>query len=358
MKLKKLLIPAVLLFLVGGAAKICDTVFNTLGEGFFLSSQACNLTLAAAFLVLYVLAFALSIADRKKSFKTVPTKSMICGVFGFIASVALIGGSVVRILSGGTDNLVESITGIIAGFLLLYESCISFTGMNGMRKMPVAALILPVWGCIRFIMLFVDYTQKSLKATELFDIVAIGFMVMFLFYQSMFFAGINNRLAVRKAVVYGSVFIMLGILLEEVYRRIREKCGIKEKMVTWRLFRILRTFVVISFGRYFSHASGLRHALAMLGRTFQNWRDISFITNGTLLKLGLNTANWIALAVCLLMLLYVDYVHEKGVSLRVVFARQALVFRWLIYIAAVLAILIFGIYGPEYNAASFIYQQF
>ena len=115
MKPKKLLIPAVLLFLVGGAAKICDTVFNTLGEGFFLSSQACNLTLAAAFLVLYVLAFALSIADRKKSFKTVPTKSMICGVFGFIASVALIGGSVVRILSGGTDNLVESIIGIIAG---------------------------------------------------------------------------------------------------------------------------------------------------------------------------------------------------------------------------------------------------
>lgn len=158
--------------------------------------------------------------------------------------------------------------------------------------------------------------------------------------------------------VWNGVFIMLGILLEEVYRRIREKCGIKEKMVTWRLFRILRTFVVISFGRYFSHASGLRHALAMLGRTFQNWRDISFITNGTLLKLGLNTANWIALAACLLMLLYVDYVHEKGVSLRVVFARQALVFRWLIYIAAVLAILIFGIYGPEYNAASFIYQQF
>jgi len=58
------------------------------------------------------------------------------------------------------------------------------------------------------------------------------------------------------------------------------------------------------------------------------------------------------------VLFYVDFIHEKGISFRTVIARQPLVFRWLIYIAAILAILIFGIYGPKYNAADFIYQGF
>ena len=34
------------------------------------------------------------------------------------------------------------------------------------------------------------------------------------------------------------------------------------------------------------------------------------------------------------------------------------IFRWLIYIGAVLVILIFGLYGPRYDAASFIYKGF
>ena len=158
--------------------------------------------------------------------------------------------------------------------------------------------------------------------------------------------------------LWNGVFIMLGILLDGVYAKAREKAGIREDAVTWRIFRVVRTFIVISFGRYFSRAEGLTIAVDMMKRTFVNWWDLSFITNGTLLKLELDTANWILLLACLLVLFYVDFIHEKGISFRTVIARQPLVFRWLIYIAAILAILIFGIYGPKYNAADFIYQGF
>ena len=81
-----------------------------------------------------------------------------------------------------------------------------------MKKIPVAALIVPIWSCVRFVSIFVDYTTKSLKAVELFDIISVAFLMMFLYYQAMYFAGINNRLSVRRATVYGSVFIMLGII--------------------------------------------------------------------------------------------------------------------------------------------------
>ena len=211
MKLRKFWIAASLLFVIGGVIKICDTLFNVHGTGFVLSTTACNLTLAACVVVLYDIGIGLSIADRKKTFRAEPTKNMFCGVFGFIASVTLLGGGVVRIIAG--ENLAESILAVLAGIVLLYEACISFTGVNGLKKLPVIALIVPIWCCTRFIMLFINYNQKSLLATELFDIVAVAFLIMFLFYQSMYFAAINNRLAVRKAAVYGVVFIMLNTIV-------------------------------------------------------------------------------------------------------------------------------------------------
>lgn len=162
-------------------------------------------------------------------------------------------------------------------------------------------------------------------------------------------------------VVFGlwnGVFIMLGILMDGLHDKARRLLRIQEETITWRIFRIVRTFVVISFGRYFSRGNSLGDALDMIGCSFKNWRDITFLTDGKLLKLGLDTANWVVLAIFLLVLLYVDLVHERDISFREVIDRQNIIFRWLIYIGAVLVILVFGMYGPQYDAASFIYQGF
>lgn len=164
-----------------------------------------------------------------------------------------------------------------------------------------------------------------------------------------------------KYVAYGvwnGVFIMSGILLEDVYARSRQKLGIDERAASWRLFRIARTFLIVSVGRFFSRADNLATALSMGKRMFMHWRDITFLTDGTLLQTGLNTANWFVVCAFLLLLLFVDLQHERKVSLRAVIARQPLVFRWAIYIAAVLLLLIFGHYGPGYDAANFIYEAF
>ena len=184
-----------------------------------------------------------------------------------------------------------------------------------------------------------------------------AFLSMFIVY---FLVGFWHG-AQWKYVAYGlwnSLFIMSGILLENVYRVTREKCGIAENAFTWRVFRILRTTVIVSFGRYFTRSHRLMDALNMLKLSFQNWRDLSFLLDGTLMNLGLDHAHWHLLLLMLLLLFFVDLLHERGFSIRDSIARQPLVFRWLIYIAAVLLPLVFGGYGPGYDAASFIYEQF
>ena len=54
----------------------------------------------------------------------------------------------------------------------------------------------------------------------------------------------------------------------------------------------------------------------------------------------------------------VDYMKKKKVDFKGALARQNIWFRWLVYYGLIFAVLILGIYGPEYDASTFIYFQF
>ena len=192
--------------------------------------------------------------------------------------------------------------------------------------------------------------------------VAVGkkippFISMFIVY---FLVGFWHG-AEWKYIAYGvwnGVFIALSILLESSYTSWKEKFGVADHSFGWRLFQVIRTFCIISVGRLFSRAAGLADAIAMFRLMTSRFYDLSPILDGTLLKLGLDNPNWIFLTFMILLLMAVDMLHERGIHIRETVAAQGIVFRWGVYFTAVFAILIFGIYGPEFNAADFIYQQF
>lgn len=158
--------------------------------------------------------------------------------------------------------------------------------------------------------------------------------------------------------VWNGVFIMAGVLLDDRYAAIKKKLHIDSESFAWRLFQIVRTFFICSFGRFFSHAATLKQALLMMRSSVVGFTGFAFITDGSLLDLGLDTANWICLSIGIIVLLVVDIAHEKGFHFRDAIASQGIVFRWIVYFAAIGVILVFGIYGSGYDAAAFIYQQF
>ena len=162
-------------------------------------------------------------------------------------------------------------------------------------------------------------------------------------------------------VVYGlwnSVIISSGILLSETYAKARARCGIDESSPGWRLFQILRTVLICSVGRVFSRSADLKSAVKMLGAMLKNPFNYIFLTDKTLLDVGLTTSDWILLMFSAAILLAVDVLHEKGVHISAVLGEQFIVFRWIVYFAAFFAVIVFGHYGPGYNAASFIYMRF
>lgn len=183
------------------------------------------------------------------------------------------------------------------------------------------------------------------------------FMAMFIVYLLVGFWHGSSW----KYVAYGlwnSIFISMGILLVDQYAAMRKLFRISEDSKAWLGFQIFRTFIVCSIGRYFSRAASLSVALNMMKNTFVGWYDFSFITDGSLINLGLSNASWFVLVIALIVLFAVDYGHERGVSFRDTIARQGIVLRWAIYLLAIAIPVVFGVYGSGYNASAFIYQQF
>lgn len=217
MKIKYLWLPAIILGIIGAAAKLGDTLLNVNGDGFFLNSDTCNIVFIAVILLTVIIGGFINFSDKTEKIKSSVRKDSLCGIFGFIASVALIGSGVMLLLSAGsTSSFVSSfimcIFDLFGGAVLLYESCIAFTGHNSMKNVPLLTLGLPVWCCGRFIGLFMEYSKVSIRATEMFDIISVAFLMMFLFYQSMFFAEISDTLAIKRSSLYGIVFVVCGLI--------------------------------------------------------------------------------------------------------------------------------------------------
>ncbi len=90
------------------------------------------------------------------------------------------------------------------------------------------------------------------------------------------------------------------------------------------------------------------------GHSFNPW----VFFDGTLYTLGLDRPNFNLLFISIVILAIVDIIQEKGVKIRETIARQNIIIRWVIYYAGIFSIIIFGMYGPGYDATSFIYQRF
>ena len=118
-----------------------------------------------------------------------------------------------------------------------------------------------------------------------------------------------------------------------------------------------RTVLIVALARYLSRAGSLTQALEMYAATFSEFNPWVLV-DGTLFTLGLDAANFIVMLLAMAVLFAVDIANERGVVVRQAIARQDVLFRWTAYLAGIFAIVVFGVYGPGYNASAFIYAGF
>ena len=86
---------------------------------------------------------------------------------------------------------------------------------------------------------------------------------------------------------------------------------------------------------------------------------LSQLAGGNLFNYGLNAKNMCVVVIAIAVLWMVSVIEEHSEStMPELLGKQNLVFRWIIIYALFFAVLVFGKYGPGYDAANFIYEQF
>ena len=126
-----------------------------------------------------------------------------------------------------------------------------------------------------------------------------------------------------------------------------------------RLLRQLGCFLLFVFSVHFFRAPGLPAGLRMAAAALHG-PGLSVFSDGSLLQLGLDAPDLLVLGLSLALLLLVSLWQERhdGVLLRERLAALPLPLRWSVWLIGLLAVLIFGVYGPGYSRAQFIYMGF
>lgn len=160
-------------------------------------------------------------------------------------------------------------------------------------------------------------------------------------------------------VVWGCIngaWQIIGRWLKPARKKIKERFHVDETVFSHKLLRILITFGLIDFSWIFFRAD-FRQGLAVIKKIIRiggGW-----LTWGDNMKdMGLTYQTVILLGIGLLILLLADLCKYKKIDLIEVICRQGLWLRWLVYLFGIFGILIFGVYGPGYDAQAFIYFQF
>lgn len=145
--------------------------------------------------------------------------------------------------------------------------------------------------------------------------------------------------------------------LTRTYRdRIYEMIGMKEGDFTKRMLQRIGTFFWVMLAWIIFRADSLREGLSMIRSMFTIWNPW-ILFDDSLLKLGLNGKEWIVLILSVLLWIRISLAQEK-LCIRDWILEQHVIFRWAVYVGAILVIFVYGTYGYGFNAQDFIYGGF
>lgn len=159
-------------------------------------------------------------------------------------------------------------------------------------------------------------------------------------------------------VVWGminGIYQIVGSALKPVREKLGRALCLDADSFGYHLWQRLFTFVCITFSWVFFRARTVRVAVSMLRSMLYIKPEYLFsdIFFGTL-----DGPSVVLLVFSLLLLLFADCMKYRGVKLRGILMRQDWLFQAVFLSVSITAILLFGIWGSGYDAASFIYFQF
>lgn len=161
-------------------------------------------------------------------------------------------------------------------------------------------------------------------------------------------------------VIWGAlhgVYQIVGSYVEPVQKRLCKVVHIDFNGIFYKTMQRIVTFLLIVITFIFFRAVDVPQALEILKKTFLEFGAGSLI-NGEMLNLGLNGAQMLTVGIAMVMLLIVDILHERNISISTWINQRNVIVRWGVYYAMILYILMVVLQTFGKSASSFLYFQF
>lgn len=151
------------------------------------------------------------------------------------------------------------------------------------------------------------------------------------------------------------VIILISQECEPLYKKFHASFKV-EGSLGFKIFRIVRTVLLLSMIRMFDCYRDVPLTFKMLGTMVTTW-NLDALWNGTLMQIGLSAIDYIILAVGVIILFTVSMIQRSG-SVRDKIYRYHYSLRFIIWFGLFVITILMGIYGIGYNESQFIYNQF
>lgn len=186
--------------------------------------------------------------------------------------------------------------------------------------------------------------------------VPVGILSLFLFIIIGIWHGANWGEVLFG--VFNGVIVLISTLCEPLYVKIRKLLHMDE-LFFFRIFRSVRTFLIITLARVISLPANIQIAggmyLAMFGAKSS---EVPFFKmTGQLMQPG-DFVQYIPAVIGCVVLFAVSLIEEKGHSVRDLINAKPMAVRVIAASLCTVAILLFGAYGIGYVASNFIYGNY
>lgn len=162
-------------------------------------------------------------------------------------------------------------------------------------------------------------------------------------------------------VIWGGIhglYQIVGNLTIPYRRNIKERFAVKDNSISYKMGKAAVTFVLVDFAWIFFRADSLSDAKGIVEGIFTRWNPWKLFDQ-SVYHLGLDVREIHILTAAVVLLFLVDLIrYGKDQMIHCFLQEQCIWFRWGMMFVLFFSILIFGAYGPAFDAKQFIYFQF
>lgn len=202
MKIRKSMIPLLVGLLVGLPLKIYQLLkVVDYSTGFYKKGDFSNIALPLVIVIsigaIFALAFTSKQFPKYSPFEKSVPMGLITAALGVVAGYQ----SAVQLLDAekaafeGTIGLVYSCLGLISVLSFLFLAVGFFSGISLAESKPIIMMLPVFWMGLRMVMTFLNMTTKANISENIYDLVTMVFMLIFLLSSAKFMSGAGDSTA-------------------------------------------------------------------------------------------------------------------------------------------------------------------